>query len=227
MKSLAFYSCFFGGDHNWALVAPRIPSKNHDCFFYTNNKRMVEKLEGSGWKVILLESVPIHNCNILDALESKYFKACPHRLAELKDYTYWCYSDSKHWVNADKVEEYIDVMEANKKLCIFPRHPSDFRSVWDEFHLAIQYPKYKSQESKMKDFIHHSLEKGYNETIEKHYATGFSIRKNDPVIYEMNNLWYSAIMECGIECQVSFSFIQQKYDTYILAIPFLSIYGFM
>ena len=226
-RKIAFYSCFFGGDCNWAHVAPRIPSTKYPCYFYTNNEKMVEKLRNSSWKIVFVPSIPIHNCNIMDAMESKFYKACPHRLPELKEYTYACYSDSKQWVDGEKVEELIQECEKNNKLCIFGIHPSKFTSVWDEYTLAMNYPKYNAQKEKVDSFMKEYLKKGYSENIENHYATGFSIRKNCKEINQMNEEWYDAIIKCGIECQISFSFIQQTYKDYIYSIPFQTGYGFM
>lgn len=220
MKSLAFYSCFFGSDTNWALVIPKIPSNAHDCYFYTNNSKMVEKLKDTDWKVIYISSIPIHNCNVRDALEAKYFKACPHRLHELQKYDYTCYSDSKINVNGNKVKELIEFIEANNKLCSFPLHPCNFKNIWGEFNLAMKYPKYFSQKNSNLTFINEYLKKGYSEFIENHYYTGFILRKHCETITKMNEEWYDAILKCGIECQISFSFIQQNYKNYIFNLPF-------
>jgi hypothetical protein len=227
MLSLVFYSCFFGSDSNWAHVAPKAPSTKYPCIFYTNNMAMVEKLKHTSWTVVFIPSIPIHNCNIKDAMESKYFKACPHRLSELKDYTYWCYSDCKQWVDGEKIEELIHTMESEKKECVFGLHPSNFKDVWGEYVLSMQYTKYNAQKSMVDAFMKNMFEKGYSSNIENHYCTGFSIRKHTEKTIQMNDEWFQAILECGIECQISFSFIQQRYTDTIYAVPFQTGYGFV
>lgn len=226
-KKIVFYSCFFGGDNNWAKVLPPCPSEKYDCIFYTNNKSMLSLMEGTKWIPIFLENVPIHNCNIKDAMESKVLKATPHLFPELEAYTYTCYSDSKQWVDDKKVEELVEELSKTDKCIIFARHPLDFKSVWGEFNLAMKYPKYSSQREMSEKFLNDSISNGYSETIENHYVTGFIIRKNSYDTISINNDWYEAILKCGIECQISFSIVQQKYKDKIFSIPYQYCYGFV
>jgi hypothetical protein len=43
--NLAYYTYFFGSNDNIAFIIPDIPSLTYDCYYYTNNKDMYEKLK--------------------------------------------------------------------------------------------------------------------------------------------------------------------------------------
>ena len=37
MNKLAYYTCYFGGYHNYSRLIPPIPSEKYDCYFFTND----------------------------------------------------------------------------------------------------------------------------------------------------------------------------------------------
>jgi len=41
---LAFYTYFYGSDKNDAFKIPTIPSLDYKCFYYTNNKKLLDLL---------------------------------------------------------------------------------------------------------------------------------------------------------------------------------------
>ena len=43
--NLAFYTYFYGSDNNVAFKIPVIPSLKYNCYYYTNNKTMIEKIK--------------------------------------------------------------------------------------------------------------------------------------------------------------------------------------
>jgi len=46
---LAFYTYFYGSDNNNAFIIPQIPSVKYKCYYYTNNKNILEKLKNTLW----------------------------------------------------------------------------------------------------------------------------------------------------------------------------------
>jgi hypothetical protein len=198
-------------------MVPTCPSDVYDCYYITNSKSVLALLANTKWKPIYT-NVPIYGNNIQDAMSAKLPKARPDMYNELRNYDYLCYIDSKLYnIDFEKIVNVMNLMDTmpEKTFCI-SRHPLPFKSVWDEFNLAMQYAKYAEQKTQNEVFIKRLLVSGYSETIENHYCTGFLLRKQCPKTDEINKMWYSFIQECGIECQISFSFVQQKYKDAIL-----------
>jgi hypothetical protein len=224
-KKLAFYTCFFGNDVNFGNVVSQGPECNYDCYYFTNNKRTFGLLNQTRWKGIFVDT-PIYDDDILDSFSAKQLKANPYISEVLNEYEYLCYIDTKLNVEPLWIEYLIDLLENTGKLMAMAKHPCDFHSVWDEYNLAITVPKYKRQADQYKSFIEKMLKSGYHESIPTHYATGFILRKNNEIVRELGARWYELIKECGINCQISFDFIQQIYGHLIHQIGWLEGYDF-
>ena len=214
---LAFYTCYFGGDFNYSKLIPPIPSLQYDCYYFTNNHDIYRQLENTQWKRIFMDNIPIHNCHVKDNMSAKELRVCPHRFEILRDYTYLCWLDSKVQIHEHKVLELIPTLENSDKIIALSKHDrsNEFSSVWDEFHLAMIYDKYRLEKDKNMAYITRQLENGFSEKIDVHFCSTVTLKKKCDKMIEFDELWYSHIQECGIECQISLSFIQQKYIDYI------------
>lgn len=84
----------------------------------------------------------------------------------------------------------------------------------------MQYSKYNLQKEQAKDYINKQLSLGFKENIDHIYCSGFRLIKMCPMMEEMGELWYTHIKECGIECQISFQFIEQLYSQYIIPLEY-------
>ena len=221
MKKIAYFTCFFGGENNYSFMIPPLPSTKNDCYFFTNNPIICEKLKNTSWICIWM-NIPIHNCEILDTMESKEIRCCSHRFSQLKDYEYLCWLDSKLQIYEDKVDEIINKMDLNSKTFALTKHPcsNDFHSVWDEYNLAIGVEKYGKQKEQYKKYIEKQLKLGFSEKINIHYCIGFFLIRTCDKSREIGEIWYKHIQECGIEDQISFQFIRQLYDNEIMELEY-------
>ena len=89
----------------------------------------------------------------------------------------------------------------------------------------MKQPRYLLESEKYKNYIKNQVKNGLSEITEHHCACGFLIRnmKHEKII-EINNTWYQHIQECGIQDQISFFFVKQLFNEYILPfkkIPFM------
>lgn len=218
-NKLAFYTVFMGSNYNWANIVPNRPPPEFDSYFYTNNMDTFHRASNQGWTCIFINK-EIQNGNLESAMDAKIYKACPHLLDELKKYEFTCYLDTKIVItDYTKITEVIDQIENNADNQIsyaLPKHTCDYHNVWDEFNLAMIYDKYRLQKEKNETYIQKQLQNGFNEYIPHHFTTQFIIRKNSELTSQINETWYNHILECGIECQISFSFVQQLYLNHIL-----------
>jgi hypothetical protein len=218
MKILAYYTCFFGGENNYSYMIPDVPSRTADCYYFTNNKMLYDALEKTKYIRIFMEYIPIYNDMLKDTYSSKELKACPHRFPMLKDYMYLCWHDSKLNVIEDIVIKNMFILDSSyNKLFMLTKHPySDTHtSVWDEYKLCINTKKYLLEMDKYKKYIETKLQNGYSDKNTIFYCCGWKLIKQCDRAKEIGELWFKEIQECGIEDQISFQFIVQKYGDYI------------
>lgn len=217
---LAFYTCFFGGDHNWAAVIPPLPSADHDCFYFTNNRSIYARLEGTGWIRIWMPEIPIHNDLVADAMSTKELKACPYRFPVLRPYSHLCRMDSKLRItDVTRVLEMAESLTGDAVLAI-TLNPilNTYVDAWTEYTNAIQYEKYARQKETYSRYITDRLEEGF-ENLPLRHSVGCCVLRNSPRTDELGSLWYHHIQLCGIECQISWQFVCQRYRSSIVEFP--------
>lgn len=217
---IVFYTCFFGNNDNIANVIPLLPSNTYDCYFFTNNVQIYNYLQNTGWNRIFVQ-IPIKTTDTQNAYDSKKLKTCPHHFDILNKYTNSCYFDSKINVDERKVIEYVNNMLIDKKPYLMPEHPFLNGNIWSEYNECLLQPRYAVEQTRYLDYINKQLDSGLKHLMEYHYTTHFIVRQNTAQTNIINDTWYKHINECGIECQISFFFIQQLFGEHIYTIkPF-------
>uniref|UniRef100_A0A6C0IT44 Uncharacterized protein n=1 Tax=viral metagenome TaxID=1070528 RepID=A0A6C0IT44_9ZZZZ len=230
MYNLAFYTCFYGGNNNKAFKIPEIPSLKYKCYYFTNNKIILNRLQNTKWIGIfdnkqIMENNDNDNDNaIVSCMASKHVKVCPQEYNELKQYDYLCYLDSKlKKVNENFLEKYIHkfFIENNFAL-LLRRHWFVEPNIWSEYNQSMKQPRYQKQSRQYTKYINKQIKNGLLEKTYYHCCTGLLIRNmKHPKMIDINNTWYQHIQECGIQCQISFFFVKQLFKGYIY--PFTEI----
>jgi len=222
MKRLAYYTCYFGGYDNHSMLIPPLPSETDDCYYFTNNPLIYNCLSGTSWIRIFMNTIPIHNDLVLDTMETKELRSCPHRFEQLREYDYLCWLDSKIEVYDNVVKNCIDVLASSDLCIVLTKHPYSeiYKTVWDEYKLAITYDKYMHQAHQYKSYIQSKISQGFSESISVFYCGGFSIRKRCDKTTEFNECWYRNIQECGIEDQISLQFVEQDFRPHIYGLKY-------
>ena len=221
-KKLCFYTCFFGPNGLDCDVINTIPSRKYDCFYLTNNTQTYERLQSTEWISVFLP-IPIKENNNLNAFDSKFFKACPHLIKELENYEYTVYIDSKSvLVNESLLIQLINKYSHAPILMIPHRWwPCIHKAVIFEFSQSLQQDRYVQEKQKILDYINNKIEKGYSLSLPMHYETGFIVRKNHhDLIIKLNEAWYREIVQCGIQCQISFFFVQQMFPNTVQSLTY-------
>lgn len=220
---IAFYTCYFGpGNINGsakhiAMQIPRLPSLIYDCCYFTNNVTIREALKNTGWICVFLDSLPIKHSDNLNAFDTKELKSCPHRFPMLDAYTYLCYCDSKYSVNENRVKEHIKMLTGTRVM-ILPTHPDIGPDVWSEYEQCLFQPRYSVDKDRYFNYIQTQLAAGFPSKTKIHYTTQFMIRKNNLLTRAIGEKWYEHIQMCGIECQISFFFVHQMFESYICGV---------
>lgn len=225
---LAFYTCFFGGDHNWAAVIPPLPSDKHDCFYFTNNRSVYKKLETTGWIRVWMPTVPISNDMVADAMSTKELKACPYRFPVLTPYTHLCWLDSKRRItNLSRVLEMAESLTGEAVIALTVNPILDtYTDAWTEYTNAIQYEKYARQKDSYARYITDRLNEGYANAPLRHSIGCWVVRKS-PRLDEIGSLWYEHILKCGIECQIAWQFVSQRFGDSLVEFPAKYIWEFL
>ena len=225
---LCYYTCFIGSNNNASNVVPNVPSNKYDCYYFTNNTEKYLYLLNTQWIPILLDDIPVNEDYNISSFQSKELKACPHRFSQLAKYKYTCYFDSKLNLYEDIIlNKIVNMEEQNKIICISKHHCIQGK-VWDEYTEAINYQnRYYIEKDRYSNYINKNLSLDFKDKMEYHYTTNFIVRKNNDYCKLINNTWYEHIKECGIQCQISFFFIQQIFKDTIYTVEFSECYKYV
>lgn len=237
---LAFYTYFYGTDANmyFDMCFPQIPSKNYKCYYYTNNQSVYDKLkETNSWTVIFddTHNLNIHDDTIDSNMAGKYIKTQPFEYSELQKYKYICYLDSTiefynqvssycNYLNCigepiseTLVEDFIYTgFVKNNKIIMVKESWFITRNIWVEVDYSRRNARYNRDIDKYNNYIHTQLETGLTPIHFPNSACGFMIRNmRHPKCIEFCKMWYDQILECGIQDQISFYFVQQHFEGYV------------
>jgi hypothetical protein len=210
---LAFYTCFYGSDNNVAFKIPELPSLKYNCYYYTNNPTLYAKLGETRW-IRIYDDVPSTDDLFESNMLGKRVKACPQNFAELRDYTYLCFLDSKSdKLNETFVETYIQKYFVEQSYALLLReHWFVAGNVWDEYNVSLGQERYRMESAKYREYIVKQRNNGLSEITPHHCACPLLIRNMEHErILELNTTWYEHILDCGIQDQISFFFVKQLF----------------
>jgi hypothetical protein len=215
--NLAFYTYFYGSDNNPAFKIPEIPSLKYNCYYYTNNITIFEKLKNTKW-IGIYHDIPTNDDLIESCMVGKHIKSMPHEYNELKNHDYLCFLDSKSdKVSEGFVENYVVKYFIEKNYALLLRqHWFIHNKVWEEYNETVCQYRYRMESEKYRKYIMNQVKNGLSDEVEKHCACGFLIRNMKHVkMNEINTTWYQHIQECGIQDQIAFFFVKQLFNDYI------------
>ena len=235
--NLAYYTCFIGTDNNNAFAIPEIPSIEHDCYYFTNNHTMVQKLQNTKWKTVFIDFQSIDDI-IENNMMAKHVKALPHEYEELRSYDYLVYMDSKVGkINEGFIYGAINCLFVSNNYAIAMREhwmcqdraENEKENIWREFSLAVtSQDRYKQQEAQYSDYITRQCKSGLSNLSDSHCTTNTIIRNmKHPKMKQIDYTWYAHILDCGIECQISFFSVKQLFEKMVYSFrdnPFLNSY---
>ena len=192
-------------------IKNNLPSNVYDCFFFTNNNDTYKNLKNTKWKRVFVPVTVKDNINI-DSFDSKFLKACPHLVNELNEYEYTVYIDTGSIIIS---EDYL-LQKIKEKLphtfMMIPHRwwPTIENAVLLEYEKSMEQERYLNEKNRIVNYINNKINQGYLLTLPMHYETGFIVRKqHDESVILLNETWYEEILKCGIQCQISFFFVQQ------------------
>ena len=154
-------------------------------------------------------------------MTAKDLKARPYNNHHLKRYNYTIFLDSKKAVQEEHALTILRSIPRDKPIAIrehdFIRPPVN---VWTEFEEAMKQERYTWQRTQVQQYVNQKLSKGYVETLPVHFWCSFIIRDmRNATTKLIGDAWYSDILECGIEDQISMFFVYQDFPDSFHALP--------
>lgn len=210
-KYFSVYSTFCGSSKNKTFNPTPVLS-DYPHLFLSNNQDVLSDAARMGWTPLFLEA-QVSDDPILSVHQAKIAKAIPHIISQIDDFRFTLYKDDKINVDIDKIARFLPEFEATNSPLAARPHPFLAGNVLHEFGEAMLQPRYKSQMGQTVEYMMTELSNGSTLDCQL-YATGVLLRNmRHPEIRGLNEMWFAHIQRCGIECQISFDFVAQKYPS--------------
>lgn len=212
--SLAVYSTYCGTTRN-KTFNPLPVESDYQHFFISNNEEVLSESTKLGYSPIFLDK-EVSDDPVLSAYQAKIAKVLPHTIEPLTVYDFLFYKDDKKLLNTAKIEGLVKMLiDSDSSIAIRP-HPFLTGNILYEYGEAMRQARYKAQWNKTVAYITEELENGSQLACQMYWTSAIlrNMRHSDTI--EINNKWWEHINRCGIECQISFDIIAQKFKSITL-----------
>ena len=195
VKKICVYTCIMGKYDNLNEISEDVYESNIDYYCFTNNKN----IKSDTWKVIYIENNQLSN-----QLLARKIKILGNNIVEKYDITVWIDGNT---IIKKKISEFLEKeIKLNKYDISSFRHR--FRDcIYDE---AVECVKLKKDN---KEIIKKQVEFLKKEKYPRHnglYETGILVRKNNKLVKNVMELWYTMVSNYSIRDQLSFNYIIYK-----------------
>ena len=217
--SLAVYSTYMGASSvktlNRRPVDDRVPH-----LFISNNEEVLRLVESLGWQPIYLP-LELSANRLLSAQQAKIAKALPHLFSDLQEFNYLMYVDDKIDFSVDKLINWVEEPTTQAPWSLKIRHHNSLRgNILHEFGTAMIQPRYQAQRDQAASYITQKVREGLELDVGCMYWTSAILRNTThPDTTTINEHWYKDILACGIECQIAFDFVAQRFNSIRLLPP--------
>lgn len=197
-------------------------SQNFPSYFFSNNTSTLKKALKRGWIPIDYEPTTHEDDPVLNNLDAKVYKVRPHLHPTLNRYEYIFFLDSKIRYNERALVNFLTTR--TEKAMFMIAHMSRTRPfLQNEFNESMNQERYAKQRDQILRFISTHEDESTKEP-DTFYQMSMILRKNaHPNTKDIGELWHDMIRECGIQDQISFYFVQQKFDHVIGVLPLYRI----
>jgi hypothetical protein len=211
IENLAVYSTYFGTSDNATFNGNHV-EQDYPHIFISNNEEVLMYVEKFGWIPNYIKA-EITVDPVISAQQAKIPKVIPHLIDVLKPYDYLMYKDDKIQIETSKILFYVNAMKASKNSMALRSHPYFSGNILYEFGESMKQYRYDFQRDKIIKYMMEQMNEGMRLDTQL-YATGVILRDmKHPKTKEINEVWYSHVKRCGIQCQISFDFVAQRYNS--------------
>jgi hypothetical protein len=210
-SQIAIYSGYFGTSQNKTFTKNVLP-KGYDFYFISNNDDVLKLAEKQGWIGIKFETEVSEN-QLLSCFQGKIPKVLPHLFPQLQGYTYLFWLDDKKRVT-EKMSSLISQMVTQNASMSLREHPDLKGNILLELAECLIQRRYKAQLSQMVGYIADEIKAGFTLQPDRLFWASAILRNmNHPDAVKINEAWYTHILRCGIEDQISFDFVAQRFNS--------------
>ncbi len=208
---LAVYSTFCGTTNNKTFHEKPVESE-YKHFFISNNQDVLSIAMNLGWEPLFID-LEVSDNLVLSAHQAKIAKAIPHRFQQLNEFEFTFYKDDKIDVDLEKIISHIPILQENNSPLAIRPHLFLAGNNLFEFGEAMLQARYKAQWAQTVRYITEQIANGYNLECQMYWTSAILRNMRHPDIQLFNETWFENIQRCGIECQISFNFVAQKFPS--------------
>ena len=211
---LAVITAYCGTTSN--ATFDQIPIKSiYPHYFASNNEEVLALAVKANYIPIYLD-LEISECPVLSSYQSKALKVIPHTFKELEKYSYLFWKDDKLPINLSRMHEFVRLLDKENSAMALRGHKVLHGNILFELTAAMNQERYRRERHRYITYITEELQNG-GQLETQLYMTGAILRNmRHPEIIKINELWWEHINRCGIECQISFNFVAQKFKSITL-----------
>ena len=134
-----------------------------------------------------------------------------HCMKISKKYDFTFYTDDKLIPNITKIENSIYELNNSNSCLGIRKHPFLKNNILFEFGESMLQSRYKVEWEKTVEYINSEINNGYKLESQMYWTSAILRNMKHEDINLINETWYDHIQRCGIECQISFNFISQRF----------------
>jgi len=205
--------------HSMSLISkvsiPHPPLPGHS-FFITNIKELKHRAHKAGWRPL---HISVEGFNMTDAVDTalagKRMKVYPQKFLPMVNnsatYNAVVWFDNKFDINEPAVSDVIQTFDSRVGVYMH-KHPFLCCGADLELKESMYQNRYGAGKEMILRYMEEEVSLGYKIHGERHFQTGVIIyNMRNPDTLKVQNMWMEHIKRCGIQCQISFYFIAQRF----------------
>jgi len=217
---IAFVSGYTGSidPHSVSLISkvniPQAPLPGHS-YFITNINELKHRVHKAGWRPLHISVDGFNMSDSVDiALAGKRMKVFPQKCLPTNNgtaYNIIVWFDNKFDINEPAVSDVIQRLDSRIGVYMH-KHPFLCCGADVEYKESMHQKRYFWGKAMVLRYMEEEVSLGFKLHGERHFQTGVIIYNlRNPDTLKIQNLWMEHIMRCGIQCQISFYFIAQRF----------------
>jgi hypothetical protein len=214
LGELAVYTTYCGTFKNKTMHLNRICSIIPH-YFVSNNLDVPCLALDLGYIPVHLD-VEVSDDPILSAYQAKIVKVLPHTIKPLNSFKFLFYKDDKILIDPSRIKEFMNILVENDGSLAIRPHNLFSGNLLYEFGAAMGHDRYRDEWDQSINYITEELRNGASLECQM-YMTGVILRNmSHPDTISINDLWWQHVCRCGIECQISFDIVAQRYRSIVM-----------
>jgi hypothetical protein len=206
------------GTTSLATFKPGSVNSHYPHYFASNNEDILAQAVQAGYKPIYM-NCEVSDDPILSCYQAKLPKIVPHKFKLFCQYEFLLWKDDKVLVDMSRIDEFIGLL--NYQHMSMALRPHDFLSgnILLEFAESMHQERYKQQRQQYVSYLADEFENGAALQCQMYWCSVILRNMRHPDSIKISNLWWEHMNRCGIQDQISFDVVAQKFASIMLLPP--------